>query len=145
MRRTRSRFTLPGRAARRPLVHGLREHGGSLNPPVQLLLILRWSARASSVLVLGMIGAFLVGSGLEPGALTALEWILMLFLLWTLIGLIVAWRWPLWGGMLSLLGLVGFHVLEWTAAGRPPSGVFFPAMAVPGVLFLASASRRWRT
>ena len=144
MRRTLSRFKIVGRGTRRPRVRGARGLVGSLNPPVQLLLILRLSARASSVLVLGMIGAFLVGNGLDAGKLTALEWILMLFLLWTLVGLVLAWRWPLGGGILSLLGLIGFHALDWIVSGRPPSGWFFPAMAVPGLLFVASSPRRAR-
>ena len=144
MRRTLSRFKVIGRGTRRPHVHSSREHGGSLNPPVQLLLILRWSARTTSVLVLGMIGAFLVGTGLEPTALSAQEWILMMFLLWTLVGLILAWRWPLRGGAMSLAGLIGFHAVEWLTSGRLPSGWFFPALAVPGLLFMAAAYLRYR-
>ncbi len=139
MRRTLSRFKEIGRGARRPRVHGSREHGGTLNPPVQLLLILRWSARATSVLVLGMIGAFLVGNGINAARLSPHEWILMLFLLWTFVGLIVAWRWPFPGGALSLVGLIGFFALEWFVTGQLPAGWFFPALAVPGVLFVASA------
>lgn len=139
MRRTFSRFKVVGRGSRRPRVHGFREHGGTLTPPVQLVLILRWSARATSVLVLGMIGAFIVGHGLDAGALTAREWIMMLFLMWTLVGLILAWRWALRGGVLSLLGLTGFHILEWLTTGALPGGWFFPALATPGVLFIASA------
>lgn len=138
MRRTLSRFKMVGRGARRPRVHASREHGGTQHPPVQLVLITRWSARATSVLALGMVGAFLLGHGLEPVRLTAREWILMLFLLWSLVGLILAWRWPLPGGTLSLVGLMGFHVLEWVATGRLPGGWFFPALAVPGLLFLLS-------
>jgi hypothetical protein len=138
MRRTLSRFKVVGRGARRPRVRGSREHGGTLRPPVQLLLITRWSARATSVLALGMIGAFVLRHGLAPAALSAREWILMLFLLWSLVGLILAWRWPLPGGALSLVGLIGFHVLEWVASGQLPGGWFFPALAIPGALFLVS-------
>ncbi len=144
MRKTLSRFKTIGRGARRPRVHGARGHGGTLLPPVRLLVILRWSARATSALVLGMMGAFLVGHGLQFSRLTAREWILMLFLTWSLVGLILAWRWPLRGGVLSLAGLLGFYLIEWAGSGNVPGGAFFPALAVPGVLFIASSVLRRR-
>ena len=122
-----------------------RDRGGTLVPPVRSQLILRWSARATSVLVLGFIAAFLLGSGLDTGSLQPREWALLGLLAGTCLGLVLAWRWEGWGGALSLVCLGGFHLAEWAATGRWPGGWAFPVLALPGVLFIAARVAGVRT
>jgi len=125
-----------------------RDWGGTLNPPVRSQLILRWSARASSALVLGFLGAFLVGVGLDTSLMRTLDWILMVLLALMGVGLVLAWRWEGWGGALALVALGSFFLTEWSSSGSWPTGWAFPSLALPGVLFIAArvvgarASRR---
>jgi len=115
-----------------------RDRGGTLYPPVRSQLILRWSARASSALVLGFLGAILVGAGLDTSLMNTLDWILMGLLVLMGAGLLLAWRWEGWGGALALVALGTFFLTEWAASGDWPLGLAFPSLAVPGVLFVAS-------
>jgi len=115
-----------------------REAAGRANPPVAVQLILRWSARASSLLVLVFLLAFLFGTNLNLARLRPLEGVLLLFLLILCAGLVLAWRWEGWGGGIALVALGGFHLVEWTFSGSWPGGWAFPALALPGMLFVAS-------
>ena len=124
---------------RRLHVSAGRTSAGTLAPPVQLRLLLRWSARATSAFAVAMLLGGVFATGLDPAALAPREWILMLFFLWTAVGMVLAWRWEARGATLSLAGLVGFHLVEWAGSGSWPRGWAFPALAVPGLLFLASA------
>ena len=140
MRRSASSSRLrPRGGVRRLHVLAARSQAGTLQPPVQVRLFLRWSARATSLCVLGFLALFALGAKVDLAALEPIEWIQMLFFLWTAVGMILAWRWEARGGMLSLLGLLAFHVTEWSTSGRWPRGWALPALAVPGLLFLASA------
>ena len=115
-----------------------RDQGGTLHPPVRSVLILRWSARASSALVLGFVGAFFVGAGLDTSIMRTLDWILLLFLALMGVGLLLAWRWEGWGGGLALVALGAFFLTEWATSGSWPQGWAFPSLALPGVLFVAA-------
>lgn len=140
MRRSASTSRLrPRGGVRRLHVLAARSQAGTLQPPVQVKLFLRWSARATSLCVLGWLALFAVGEKFDFAALAPIDWIQMLFFLWAAVGMILAWRWEARGAALSLLGLLAFHLAEWSTSGRWPRGWAFPALAVPGVLFLASA------
>ena len=140
MRRSASSSRLrPRGGVRRLHVLAARSQAGTLQPPVQVRLVLRWSARATSLCVLGLLALFAVGAKIDLAALAPVDWIQMLFFLWTAVGMILAWRGEARGGMLSLLGLFAFHLTEWSTSGRWPRGWALPALAVPGLLFLASA------
>lgn len=115
-----------------------RDRAGSANPPVAVQLILRWSARASSMLVLGFLLASLFGTDLNLAALGKLEAVLLVCLLTLGAGLVVAWRWEGWGGSIALIALGCFFLVQWSVSGSWPGGWAFPALAVPGVLFVAS-------
>ena len=58
------------------------------------------------------------------------------------LSLLAAWRWEGLGGAVSVLGLVGFYLVEWVSSGSFPRGWALALMAVPGVLFLLF---RWLT
>jgi hypothetical protein len=55
-----------------------------------------------------------------------------------LLGLVIGWVRELLGGLLVLLGLAAFNVVELAVNGCPVLGAF-PLFAVPGALFLLSA------
>ncbi len=138
MRRTGHTRRSHARGLRALHVFTGREGAGSANPPVAVQLILRWSARASSLLVLGLLLASLFGTDLNLKQLGRLEALLLLCLLTLCAGLAMAWRWEGWGGSIALIAMGSFFLLEWSVSGSWPGGWTFPALAVPGVLFVAS-------
>jgi hypothetical protein len=64
---------------------------------------------------------------------------------WTAgVGLVVAWRWPMTGGTLSLRGMILLFVIEFAVRGGLPGGLTLYLMLLPGILFLADGFiRRW--
>jgi hypothetical protein len=116
----------------------MRDQAGALNPPVRTQLILRWSARLTSTLMLLLL---LISVGVERpdlGALAPVDWILTLFLSWTCVGWILAWRWEARGGALSVASLLALHFVGSATESVPP-GWALPAMAIPGLFFIASS------
>jgi hypothetical protein len=97
-----------------------------------------WLARFSALAMTGLILLLAVGEGFHPTRLTAPELILFvpLFLAW--LGLCLGCRWEGLGGTLIVGGIAGFYVAHFalTGFGRFPRGWAFPALAVPGLLFL---------
>lgn len=105
--------------------------------------ILRWSARITGLLLVGMVLLFVIGEGGLPDALhepvtTQVELLGMAFML---VGFLVGWRWEGVGGALAIAGFAAFLVAEMVANGRPPRGAI-PLFAVPGILYLLSYG--WR-
>jgi hypothetical protein len=66
-------------------------------------------------------------------------------LFWTAcVGMVLAWRWPVIGGALSLGGMILFFTVELAVTGGFPRGLFFYLMPLPGLLFLADGFLRRR-
>ncbi len=98
---------------------------------------IRWVARALSLLVAGVIVLFFIGDGgLNPLKLTAREFVLMLFFFTTWLGLLLAWRWELVGGAMTVGGISLFYLFHLTATGHLPRGWAFGIIALPGLFFL---------
>jgi hypothetical protein len=97
----------------------------------------RWLARGLSVAVAAAVVLLLAGEGpFDPRELTRPEAALM-SLFWTAwLGLLVAWRWELLGGTMTVGGIAGFYAAELVAAGHFPRGWAFAMIALPGALFL---------
>lgn len=91
----------------------------------------------SSVPVIALVVGSVVAAP-DLGALSSIEWIMMLLLSWTSVGLILAWRWEARGGAMSLASVVALHILGWTTDSLP-LGWALPAFALPGLLFVASS------
>jgi hypothetical protein len=106
-------------------------------PSDPVTLGVRWLARGLSLLVAGTVALFFVGSGgFDPLSMSGAEAALMA-LFWTAwAGLLVAWRWELLGGAMTLGGMLLFYCVEFVADGHFPRGWAFAAIALPGVLFL---------
>jgi hypothetical protein len=60
----------------------------------------------------------------------------MASLVLALIGYLLGWWNDLAGGIVSLVGMVGFYALNYAAAGNFPEGWVFPLCFVPGVLMV---------
>jgi hypothetical protein len=107
--------------------------------------LVHWSARVTSLLLLGLLTAIVIGHGGPPNVLAQptpvqLEFAAMGMML---LGLVIGWVREGVGGLLVILGLAAFNIVELAVNGRPALGAF-PLFAVPGVLFLLSALLRGR-
>jgi len=93
----------------------------------------RWIARISGTLMVLFLLAFLVGEGPPPLArMTAREQFYALGFGSLFVGLVIAWFWEGWGGLLSLSGWAFLAAL----ARRPPWDLPFSIPAVVGLLHL---------
>jgi hypothetical protein len=104
-----------------------------------LLLVLRWLARITGLILAGLVLLFVVGEG-PPNPVrqpfsVQLEFLAMFLML---VGFLLGWRWEAAGGILAVVGFTIFFATEIVVNGRPP-GRAIPLFAIPGVLFLATA------
>jgi hypothetical protein len=102
----------------------------------------RWTDKVLSALLVGLVLVMFVGlsidAGFRPPRLTGVETVLMIFFWTSCIGMVVAWRWQVIGGALSLGGMILFFTVELAANGRFPRGFALYLMLLPGALFLLS-------
>lgn len=113
--------------------------------PSRLEAGLRWTARLLAAVLVGLVLVIFIGEGsFNPLKLTPVEAILMALFVSACVGLVIAWHWPLTGGVASTVGVLGFYAIEFALKGRFPGGPVFPLMGLAGVLFLLSAFVRRR-
>jgi hypothetical protein len=101
--------------------------------------VVHWSARATSLLLLGLVGVIVIGNDGPPNVMVQpwpvkLEFAAIGLML---LGLLIGWVREGLGGLLVILGLAAFNLVELSVNGRLAHGAF-PLFAVPGVLFLLS-------
>ena len=111
------------------------EYYGRRETALMPVLVLRWIARLSGLLVAGGYVLIVVGDFTNPHAgppLTFVEWAGLALLTATCAGMLVAWRWELPGAILSLASLATF-----TAVIHFNRHTVHFVLAIPGVLFLA--------
>jgi hypothetical protein len=111
--------------------------------PWPLSRLVAWSARITSLLLLGLVIIIFIGEGGPPNVFRQPLSVQFEFasLGVMLIGLVIGWVREGPGGLLVLLGLAAFNAVELAVNGRPALGAF-PLFAVPVVLFLLSALLR---
>jgi hypothetical protein len=105
--------------------------------------LVHWSARITSLLLLGLVIVFVIGHGGPPNVFgqptsVQLEFAAMSLML---LGLAIGWVREGLGGLLVLLGLAALNTVELAVNGRLALGAF-PLFAVPVALFLLSALLR---
>jgi len=105
---------------------------------------LSWSARLLTIPLLGVILAIVIGEGFDPLKLKGVEVFQMVFFWATCVGMVVAWRWPVIGGALSLGGMILFFAVAFAEKGGTPGGLLAYLMLFPGILFLADGFIRRR-
>lgn len=101
-----------------------------------------WIARIISAVCIGFILLIFLGEGLTVDGIwpTTSEWVgLFFFPFGLLVGLLIAWRYELVGGLISIASLATFYLWNYIATGRFPTGPYLLLMALPGVLFVISA------
>jgi hypothetical protein len=54
----------------------------------------------------------------------------------SVLGVLAGWSSEFLGGTLNIAGLLAFYLLNFAIVGRFPSGVLFPMLIVPGVLYI---------
>ena len=104
------------------------------------LFALAWSARATSVVSVGLLLLFFIGEGFDPSGVTPRQWVgLIFFPLGVVAGMAVAWWREGVGGLVTVGSLLGFYVWHVLAGGWVPRGFIFVVFALPGFLFLLHA------
>jgi hypothetical protein len=107
-----------------------------LETPV-FLRILRWSARISSLLMIGTVLMFAMGEGMHLSRFTSRELILSAFFpLGVCLGMALAWRWEGLGGGITAASLAAFYLVDRLFSGGFPRGGALIVLAAPGFVFL---------
>ena len=105
-------------------------------------MILRWIARILSIISIGFVLLFLVGEVLPPHTETVFKVrdvvAMVFFPIGVCIGLGLAWRRELQGGMIAIGSMAAFYLMLFLFDGRFPRGPFFFLLASPGLLFVAA-------
>jgi hypothetical protein len=104
----------------------------------------RWAARVLSALLVGLVLVVLIGEGFHPLTLKGLPPFLAALFWAACVGMVMAWRWPVLGGALSLGGMTLFFA-AFAVMGGFPTAPFPYLMLLPGILFLVDGLRRRRT
>lgn len=103
----------------------------------RFVVILRWLARAGSLVSVAFLLLFLFGQEMAPGQLTFAEWLgLLFFPFGVTVGMLLAWRWETLGGAITILSLLAFYKVMYSERGRFPEGIWFLLFALPGLIFL---------
>jgi hypothetical protein len=124
------------------------EHHGLPLPKDRLSVWTRWVARGLGLALILLVTLFFVGEGLISGEMPNLlvmsltEDLLLVTLLMTLLGIIVAWRWEGIGGLLVVGSVLLFESINAIVSGYWRFGVLDPLFYLVGLLFLWDW---WRT
>jgi hypothetical protein len=102
------------------------------------VISVRWFARATSVLTIGLLLLSIIGEGSAPGTVAGRQWIgLLFFPFGVVVGMLVAWKREAVGGLLSIGSLTCFYVVYgFILSGRLPGGWAFVAFSSPAFFFL---------
>ena len=103
--------------------------------------IVRWIARVSSGLAATLILLIFIGEGLTEGFepllhLSVRETVMMVAFVAVWLGLLLGWKWELYGGLLTACGVAAFYLLDYLFSGTFPRVPFFLIFASPSLLFL---------
>ena len=98
---------------------------------------IRWTARIWSIVSIGLVLAFLVGEGFDPAKFKATEWLGFLFFpVGISVGMILAWWREGFGGIITVVSLLTFYIINLATTGTLPKGWAWLVFAAPGFLFL---------
>jgi len=97
--------------------------------------VLRWTARAWSLVTVALVLAFILGEGDNPSGLN--EWLGFLFFPFGICaGMALAWWREGLGGIITVASLGVFYLIHLATAGTFPEGWAWLTFAAPGFLFL---------
>ena len=105
------------------------------------LQVVRWIARVSSGFTAALILLFFIGEGLierfEPLLhMSVRETLMMVAFVALWLGLLLGWKWELYGGLLTACGIVAFYLVAYLFSGTLPRVPFPLIFASPSLLFL---------
>lgn len=105
----------------------------------QITKSVRWIARLSSLVSIGLLLAFLFGEDGLNLQLSATEWLGLLFFPGgVIIGMVLGWWREGWGGLIAIASLAAFYLEQYFISGRLPGGPWFILFSLPGFLFVLS-------
>lgn len=103
-------------------------------------LVIRWIARAWSLLSVGFVALIFIGEAIHPSttaSFTLRDLIgLFFFPFGTCLGMFIGWRWEAVGGGITVGSLLAFYAALRLMDGKFPGGPYFALVAMPGFLFL---------
>jgi hypothetical protein len=105
----------------------------------KLVMFIRWVARVWGSAIVALVIMFALMQAVTPGAPgpTAREWVgLLFFPAGVCVGLVLAWRWELAGGLVAVGSFLAFYGWMVVSGGRLPAGPYFAIAAAPGALYL---------
>jgi len=105
------------------------------------LRVVRWIARIYASVMAALILLIFVGEALADGFepilhLTVRETKMMIAFFAVWLGLLLGWKWDLFGGLLTICGVAAFYLLDYVFSGTLPRGPFFLILTSPGLLFI---------
>ena len=114
-----------------------------VNEPTYLF-VLRWIARLLSVATLAFILLFVVGEGGDWASVRAQDLVgLVFFPIGLMLGLVLAWRREMSGGLVAVGSIVLFYLVYGLAINQAIfQGWWFLVLSIPGWLFLLYAVLR---
>jgi len=107
----------------------------------KIVRVVRWIARVSAGFTAALILLFFIGEGLIEGFepllhMSVRETLMMVAFVALWLGLLLGWKWELYGGLLTACGIAAFYLVGYLYSGTLP-GVLLPLIfALPGLLFL---------
>lgn len=104
----------------------------------RLISILRWSSRITGLVQAGLIVLFAIGERFDPRQLTLTTGVMSLALIAALAGMLLLWRWELVGGLVVLIGVTAFYIVNFVVSGKWPSGWILSLFFLSGVLAVVS-------
>ena len=103
---------------------------------IRITSMVRWIARAWSIVTIILVLAFLIGEGFNPEQFTLAEWLGFLFFPFGIcLGLIVAWWRESFGAIIVIGSLLAFYIIHFATSGIFPKGWAWEVFAAPGFLF----------
>jgi len=103
--------------------------------------VVRWIARVSAGFAAALILLIFIGEGLTGGFepllhMSIRETLMMVAFIALWLGLLLGWKWELYGGLLTACGVAAFYLVDYLFSGTLP-GVLLPLIfALPSLLFL---------
>lgn len=105
------------------------------------VLVVRWIARFSSGFAAALILLIFIGEGLTEGFepllhMSVRETLMMVAFIAVWLGLLLGWKWELYGGLLTACGVTAFYLVDYLFYGTLPRLPFPLIFASPSLLFL---------
>ena len=105
-------------------------------PMPKLIWILRWLARITGLGLVALILLFAIGEGFDLRKLTLTTGLMSVAFLAAIVGMLLLWHWEVTGGLMVVLGMLLFYVINFATTGKWPSGLVLPSCFLPGILAL---------